>query len=220
MADLIRTLESDLFGGYEWAAEFYEDLRDVPEAPDRLAVFRGLLRAYDALDDKADEAMRAADGLVRAEDELDETERALLAPLEGPRDALFDDLSGDAARAFLDAFNKAWAQGPKSALLSDAVLAALTKSNVLASLERKQLDDEERRRLHAEAAALYEEINAMLQFRLGTGSTLWGETAQSALFRAAAAWRMGGREDRATRAHEIAGVPEGAAGLEGRGLRR
>lgn len=218
MADLIRTLEADLFGAYEWAAEFYEDLAEVPEGPDRLAVHRGLLRAYEALEDKAEEAMRAAEGLVEAEDALDETERALLASLEAPRDALFEEPTPETARAFVAAFDAAWRN--QQALVADALLAALAKSNLIASRERATLPEAEQKRLHAEAAELYETVFALLQFRMGTGSPLWSETAQSALFRAAAAWRLAGEEEKSRRANEIAGRPPNAAELEGRGLRR
>ena len=217
MADLIRTMESDLFGAYEWAAEFYEDLRDVPEGPDRLAVHRGLLRAYEALEGKADEAMRAAEGLVQAEEDLDETERALLARLDAPREALFEGPGVETARAFLAAFGAAWAK--QQALVPDAILAALARSNVIASLGRASLPEDEVRRLHADAAELYETIFALLQFRVGTGSLDWKETAQSALFRAAAAWRLAGDAEKAARASEIAGPPPGANDLEGRGFR-
>ena len=218
MADLIRTLEADLFGAYEWAAEFYEDLAEVPEGPDRLAVHRGLLRAYEALEEKADEAMRAAEGLVEAEDALDETERALLASLDAPRDALFEEPTPETGRAFIAAFDPLWRN--QQALVTDALLAALVKSNLIASRERATLPQAEQKRLHAEAAELYETVFALLQFRMGTGSSLWSETAQSALFRAAAAWRLAGEEEKSRRANEIAGRPPNASELEGRGLRR
>lgn len=217
VGDLIRTMESDLFGAYEWAAEFYGDLAGVPEGPERLAVHRGLLRAYEALEGKADEAMRAAEGLVAAEEDLDDTERALLATLDAKRDAFFEEPVVETARAFVAAFEREWQN--QQALVADAVLAALAKSNVIASLGKKQLADADVRRLHAEAAELYEKIFALLQFRVGTGSTDWRETAQSALFRAAAAWRLAGDEEKARRANEIAGPVQGAAELEGRGLR-
>ena len=214
MADLIRTLEADLFGAYEWAADLYEDLREVPEAPDRLAVMRGLLRAYDALEGKADEAMRAAEGLVEAEEELDERERAILAPLDAPREALFKDPTPASAAAFLAAFDASWTGGAeKQALLADAALAALCHSNVIAATRNKTLPPEEAKAHHAKAAALYEEVNAILGFRVGAGSQDWRETAQSALFRASVAWRFAGEEDRSKRATEIAGAP---AGFEGR----
>lgn len=215
-------MESDLFGAYEWAAEFYEDLADVPEAPDRLAIHRGLLRAYEALEGKADDAMRAAEGLVQAEDDLDDVERVLLAPLDAPRDALFAEPTIEHARAFLAVFDSEWQKGEhaaKQALLADAVLAALANSNVVASLGRKTLPEPEVKRLHARAAELYEEIFAMLNFRVGTGVAIWKETGQSALFRASAAWRLAGDEARAKRAIEIAGPPEGDKELRGRGLR-
>lgn len=218
MADLIRTMEADLFGAYEWAAEFYEDLTAVPEGPDRLAVHRGLLRAYEALEGKSEEAMRAAEGLVEAEEALDDTERELLGRLDAPRDALFENADAESARAFAAAFDAVWEK--QQALVADAILAALAKSNVIASLGRASLPQEEQQRLHAEAAELFEVVFALLQFRLGTGSTDWKETTQSALFRAAAAWRLAGAEEKAKRAAEIAGPPPNASELEGRGLKR
>jgi hypothetical protein len=220
VADLIRTLEADLFGGYEWAAEFYADFVDVPEAPDRLAAYRGLMRAFEALEGKAEEAMRAAEGLVQAEDDLDDVERALLAPLEAPRDAFFADPGPPTARVFLAAFEPAWEKGPQQALVADVILAALAESNVIASHERKTRPPEEQRALHARAARRYEQVNALLQFRVGSGSLAWSETAQSALFRASAAWRLAGDEERAKRATRIAGAPPGADDLLGRGLTR
>lgn len=239
MADLIRTMESDLFGGYEWAAEYYEDLSEVPESPDRLAVYRGMMRAYEALEGKANEAMRAADGLVKADEELDDVERAILAPLDAPREKLFQEPNIENAKAFLAVFDGEWIKGAqrassasassaaaygehaaKQALVADAILAALANSNVIASLGKKTLPAEEVQKHHARAATLYEEVFAILNFRLGTGSLLWKETSQSALYRASAAWRLAGEEARAKRATEIAGAPEGAADLQGRGLRR
>lgn len=203
-------MEADLFGAYEWAADFYEDLADVPEAPDRLAVYRGLLRAYDALEGKAEEAMRAAEGMVAAEDDLDEREREILATLEAPREALFNEANPATAAAFLQAFDASWSgHAAQQTLLSDAILAALCHSNVIAATRNKTLPQEEARAHHAKAGALYEEINAFLTFRVGTGSTDWRETAQSALFRASVAWRFAGNEERSKRATEIAGAPPG-----------
>lgn len=219
MADLIRTLEADLFGAYEWAADLYEELAEAPEAPDRLAAYRGLMRAYEGLEGRADDAMQAADGLVEAEEGLDERERAALAPLEKPRDAFFADVGPTTARAYLSAFDAAWAAGPKEALLADALLAALARSNVLASLDKKSLKPDEIARLHGEAAALYEQAGALFAFRVATGSVLWRETAQSAVFRASVAWRLAGEEERAKNAAERAGPPPDAAQLQGRGLR-
>lgn len=220
MSDLIRTLEADLFGAYEWAAEFYEDLREVPEAPDRLAVYRGLLRAYEALEDKADEAMRAAEGLVEAEETLDEKERAAVDRLDATREALLADPDAQKARAFVAAFDEAWHEGPKQALLPDLALAALAHSNVIASRERGKAPEAELKAHHAKAAHMYEELGALLNFRVATGSALWRETAQSAMFRASVAWRLAGEEDAAKRAAERAGPPPEAEKLEGRGLRR
>lgn len=220
MSDLVRTIESDLFGAYEWAADLYEDLVDVPEAPDRLAVHRGLLRCYEALEGKAVEAMRAADGLVEAEEALDDTERATLAPLDAAREALF--ASGDApsAIAFLSAFEPAWSgHAHKQALVPDAILAALAHSNVLAATRRKDLTPAEAKAHHVRAAELYEELYAMFSFRVGTGEPVWKETMQSCIFRASVAWRFAGEEGRSHRATEIAGPVEGAADLVGKGLR-
>ena len=210
VADLVRTMESDLFGAYEWAAELYEELVDLPEAPDRLAVYRGLMRAYEGLEGKAEEAMRAAEGMVAAEEELDERERAILAPLEAPRDALFADPTPERGEAFVAAFEASWkGQSEKPALLADAILACLAHSNVIAPTRGKKLSPEEAKAHHARAAALYEEVFAMANYRANTTSPLWKETAQSALFRAAVAWRFAGDEARSKRATEIAGVPEG-----------
>lgn len=210
VADLIRTLESDLFGAYEWAADLYEDLAEVPEAPDRLAVFRGLMRAYESLEGKSQEAMRAAEGLVAAEEDLDETERAILAPLEAPREALFQDPTPASAEAFLAVFEKAWdGQAHKAALVTDAALAALAHSNVIAGTRKKDLAPEVAKAHHVKAAQLYEELFAMLNFRVGTGEQEWKETAQGAAFRAAVAWRFAGDESRSKRATEIAGAPPG-----------
>lgn len=220
MADLIRTIESDLFGAYEWAAEMYEELAEVPEAPDRLAVYRGLMRCYEALEGKSDEAMEAADGLVAAEEALDDTERAVVAPLDAARETFFQKGDTPAAAAFLAAFEPLWeGQAHKQALVPDAILAALARSNVIASTRNKALSPEEAKAHHARAAALYEELYAMMSFRVGTGSLAWKETMQGCLFRAAVAWRFAGDEARSRRAQEIAGPPADAASLTGRGLK-
>lgn len=220
MADLIRTIESDLFGAYEWAADLYEDLADVNEAPDRLAVHRGLLRCYEGLDGKASEAMKAAEGLVAAEEELDDTERAILAPLAAVRERLFEKPDADAAAAFIAAFDKAWTgQAEKQALVTDAMLAALAHSNVIAATRNKTLPPEQAKAHHVAAAKLYEELYAMMSFRVGTGEPEWKETMQSCLYRAAVAWRFAGEEARSKRAQEIAGPVPDAASLVGKGLR-
>lgn len=220
MADLIRTIESDLFGAYEWAAELYEELADVQEAPDRVAVARGLLRCYEALEGKADDAMRAAERLVAADEDLDEKERAVLAPLAGPRDALFESGAPAAALAFIEAFDKAWSgHAEKQALVPDAILAALGHSNVIAATRRKEVAAEAAKEHHVAAAKLYEELYAMLSFRVGTGEPEWKETMQSCLYRASVAWRFAGDEARSKRAQEIAGPVPDAASLAGKGLR-
>lgn len=220
MADLIRTIESDLFGAYEWAADLYEDLAEVNEAPDRLAVFRGLLRCYEGLEGKADEAMTAAEGMVAAEEDLDETEKAILAPLNAPRERLFETADATAANAFLAAFDAAWTgQAEKQALVPDAILAALAHSNVIAATRRKELSPEEAKAHHVAAAKLYEELYAMFSFRVGTGEPEWKETMQSCLYRAAVAWRFAGEDAKSKRAQEIAGPVPDAATLAGKGLR-
>lgn len=220
MADLIRTLESDLFGAYEWAADMYEDLVDVTEAPDRLAAYRGLLRCYEGLEGKANEAMAAAEGLVEAEAELDDVERATIAPLDAVREALFAQPDVAHATAFLAVFERAWeGQAHKQALVCDAVLAALAHSNVIAATRNKALPPEEAKVHHAKAALLYEELYAMMGFRVGTGGLAWKETMQSCIFRASVAWRFAGEEAKVKRALEIAGPVPDAASLQGRGLR-
>jgi hypothetical protein len=221
MADLIRALESDLFGAYEWAADLYEDFADLDEAPVRLAAHRGLMRCYEALEGKADDAMRAAEGLVEADEDLDERERAILAPLDAPREALFVKGDAESAAAFLAVFEPRWSgQAEKQALLSDAILAALAHSNVIAATRKKDLAAEEAKAHHVRAAQLYEEVHAMTSFRNGTGVMEWRETMQSALFRAAVAWRFAGDETRSKRAQEIAGPLADASTLQGRGLKR
>ncbi|HUR67706.1 MAG TPA: hypothetical protein VM370_00540 [Candidatus Thermoplasmatota archaeon] len=220
MADLIRTIESDLFGAYEWAAELYEELVDLQEAPDRLAVHRGLMRCYEGLEGKGAEAMRAAEGLVEADEALDDTERAVLAPLDAPRDALFERADPPSATAFLRLFDMAWTgHAQKQALVPDAILAALAHSNVLAATRRKDLAQDEAKAHHVKAAQLYEELYAMLSFRVGTGEPEWKETMQQCIFRASVAWRFAGEEARSKRATEIAGPVADAASLAGKGLR-
>ncbi|HVM45098.1 MAG TPA: hypothetical protein VM582_04105, partial [Candidatus Thermoplasmatota archaeon] len=209
MADLIRTIESDLFGAYEWAAELYEEFADVQGAPERVAAARGLLRCYEGLEGKASDAMRAAELLVAAEEDLDDTERATLAPLDAPRDALFERADPASAQAFLDAFRPRWSgHAEKQALVPDAILAALAHSNVIAATRRKDLPPEEAKAHHVAAAELYEELYAMLSFRVGTGEAEWKETMQSCLYRASVAWRFAGEEARSKRAQEIAGPPQ------------
>jgi len=220
MADLIRTIESDLFGAYEWAAELYADLAAVPETPDRLAVHQGLLRCYEGLEGKADEAMRAADGLVEADEALDDMERATLAPLETAREAFFAKADAPSALAFLAVFEPAWSgHAHKQALVPDAILAALAHSNVLAATRKKDLAPEEAKAHHVKAAMLYEELYAMFSFRVGTGEPVWKETMQSCIYRASVAWRFAGDEARSKRATEIGGPVPDAASLVGKGLR-
>ena len=221
MADLIRALEADLFGSYEWAADLYEDLAEAEEAPARLAVFRGLMRCYEALEGKADDAMRAAEGLVAAEEDLDDVERGLLAPLEAPREALFTKGDATSAEGFLAAFDAAWTgHAEKQALVPDALLAALARSNVIAATRNKAMAPDVAKAHHVKAAQLYEELYAMLSFRVGTGDLLWRETMQNCLFRAAVAWRFAGDEAKMRRAQEIAGPVADAGALQGRGLKR
>lgn len=221
MADLIRAVESDLFGAYEWAADLYEDLAHIEEAPVKLAVHRGLMRCYEALEGKADESMRAAEGLVAAEEGLDEIERAIVGKLDAAREALFEKGDAPSAQAFLGAFEALWTgQAEKQALLADAVLAALAHSNVIAATRNKALAPEEAKAHHRKAAQLYEELYAMTSFRVGTGEPLWRETMQSCIFRASVAWRFAGEESKSKRAQEIAGPVPDAAALQGRGLKK
>lgn len=203
MSDLIRAIESDLFGSFEWSADLYEDLRGVPEPADRLAVLRGLFRAYNELDGRADDAMRAADEMVAAEAALAPEVARLLAPLDAAREKLLETGAPDDARAFLAAFEPVWARSPHGALLPDAVLAALCKSNVLAS--RKEGDP---RTLHKESAALYAEASRILHDRLEAGETIWKETAASAVNRRVVALRLAGEDESARRLAEAMGAGE------------
>jgi len=230
MADLIRTLEADLFGAYELAAEAYDDLMLVPEAPDRAAVARGLLRAHEALAADAEDAvvarqhqeaaMAAADALAEAEADLDDKEAAAVAALEGAREALLAGLDVAAAEAFVAAFEAAWVVGPQDALFADAILACVARSNVLGARGRGDIEEGAKRVHHAEAAKLYETLAGLLGFRVGTGSFRWRETAQSAFFRAAVAWRFAGDEAAAVRAQGRAGPVPGEGELQGRGLKK
>lgn len=203
MADFIRALESDLFGSYEWSADLYEDLRAVPEAADRLAVWRGLLRAYDALEGRADDAMKAADALVAAEAELTGDVAAVVASLEGAREALLESATPEAAADFLREFEAAWTRGPREALVPDAILAALAKSNVLASRRVG-----EPATLHRESALLYADITHLLQPRISAGESIWNETAASAVNRRVVALRLAGDDESAKRLAKEMGAGE------------
>lgn len=204
VADLIRAIESDLFGSYEWSADLYEDLRAVPEAADRLAVWRGLLRAYEALEGRADDAMKAAEAMVAAEAELPHEVSQRLAALDAARDALLESAGPEAARAFVDAFDAAWADArARETMVADAILAALARSNVLAS---RQAGDP--RALHRESAALYEQLSAMLHKRVEAGALLWKETAASAVNRRVVALRLAGDDESARRLAEAMGAGE------------
>lgn len=216
MADLVRTLEADLFGAHAWAAEFYQELLAVPEPEARTLVAQGLARALDALEhgDTADEAnrvpvdaaalsdlaMEAARILAEAEDATPPRVRAQLAPLEAVRERLFGGIDLAAADAFLAAFRPAWARGPREPLLVDAVTAALALSNVVASRRRDQLQPPEERALHAEAAGIYDEVAQMAGDRVGLGEHDWADTVAGALNRAARVWHLAGDPEKARRA--------------------
>jgi hypothetical protein len=203
MADLIRALESDLFGSYEWSADLYEDLAGAASAADRLAVQRGLLRAYEALEGRAEDAMRAADAMVAAEADLPAADAALLQRLDEARERLLESSGPDAAAAFVDAFAAAWARGPREPLLADAILAALAQSNVMAP---RHVGDATT--LHRASAELYEAISQMLQARLVAGETLWKDTAASAVNRRVVALRLAGDDASARRLAEAMGAGE------------
>lgn len=204
MSDLIRAIESDLFGSYEWAADLYEDLRAVPEAADRLAIMRGLMRAYENLEDRAEDGMKAADGLVAAEAELAPDEAEAVAALDDARDDLLETASPEAAAAFVAAFTPRWEAGPRDALVADAILAALAKSNVLASRQKGG----DPRALHRESADLYDAISGLLQARLTRGETLWQETAAAAVNRRVVALRLAGEDESAKRLAAAMGAGE------------
>lgn len=225
MADLVRTLEADLFGAYAWAADFYQELLEVPEPEARALVAAGLARALDALErgDTADEAnrapvdpaaladlgMRAAEALAAAEDATPPRVREQLAALAPAREGLFSGVDVASAEAFVEAFRPLWARGPREPLVVDALAAALALSNVIASRKRSRLQPPEERALHAEAAALYEDVAQMVGDRVGLGEHVWADTAAGCLHRAARVWHLAGDAERAKRA--AAKVAERAA---------
>lgn len=220
MADLVRTLEADLFGAYAWAAELYQDLLEVEDAATRAFVAQGLMRAIDHLEheDTADAANRApvspeqlvelsnaaAEVLAAAEDAIDAKTKAQLAALAPARDALLEGADVATAQAFLAAFRPAWARGPRGPLVVDAVLAALALSNVVASRERERLQPFQEAALHAEAAEIYDDVAEIAGDRVGFGDHAWADTVAGALNRAARVWRLAGDADRARRAAERA----------------
>lgn len=220
MADLVRTLEADLFGAHAWAAELYQELLEVPQPEARSLVAEGLARALDALErgDTADEAnrtpvdtdavaalgMRAAETLAEAEDAVPAAVRAHLASLKGPRDALFGGVDLDAAERFVAAFRPLWARGPRDPLLVDAVAAALALSNVIASRRRNELQPSQERAIHAEAAAIYDDVAKMAGDRVGLGEHAWADTAAGAAHRAARVWHLAGDAENAKRASALA----------------
>lgn len=204
MSDLIRAIEADLFGSYEWSADLYVDLAEVPEATDRLAVARGLLRAYEALEERAEDAMRAADRMVAAEAELSAAEATLLAPMDAPRERLFETADPDAARLFLEAFEPAWAHGPRESLVPDAILAALAQSNILAP---RRVGGEPRE-FHRASAEIYASLAELLRARVAAGGTRWTETAAAAVNRRVVALRLAGDEQNARQLAQAMGAGE------------
>lgn len=204
MADLVKALEADLFGSYEWAADQYLDLRVVPDAPERLLVHQGLLRALDALE-RADEAAAAAEGLVLAEDALDPDARGVVLPVAAAREEVLDaeDPREQArlAPAYLDAVDRARDGGQGDLLAADAILAALLRANLLASLRRDLASGpgglHEKAPLLRRAAELYAAAGATYHARVLRGERVWQETARSCHHRAAIAWRATGDEERA-----------------------
>lgn len=206
MADLIRALESDLFGSYEWSVGLYEDLANVPEPHDRALVWAGLLRAYEGLE-RPDDATRAAEAMVAAQEATPVEARGRLDALESLREALLATSGAQEAEAFIQAFDPMWAQGPRELLVPDAILACLARSNVLATHRKKPRVEpgapvvlggpsgpEE---LHAWSARTWEAIGKAMRPRIQAGETVWSETAASAAHRAVVAWRLAGDEERA-----------------------
>ncbi|HLE96717.1 MAG TPA: hypothetical protein VI997_05035 [Candidatus Thermoplasmatota archaeon] len=208
MADLVRALEADLFGAYAWAADSYQELLAVPEPEARALVADGLLRAVDRLlrDDTADAPNRAPVGadelrvlsdeaaaaLAAAEDAVTPDARTFLAALQAPREALLEAPDEATAQAFLAAFDPLWARGPREPLVADALLSALARSNLLEPRLRRRILPEEGRALHAAAARTYDEAAGILRGRVARGESVWQETADSALHRAARVWHLAG----------------------------
>lgn len=216
MADLVRTLEADIFGAHAWAAEMYQELLEVPEPEARALVAAGLARALDSVErgDTADEpnraavdpaalaglGMRAAEVLAEAEDATPARVRAQLGALASARDAFFGGVDLAAAEAYVAAFRPVWARGPREPLLIDAVAAALALSNVIASRTRDRLQLPQERALHAEAATLYDEVARLAGDRVGLGEHVWADTAAGASNRAARVWHLAGDAEKAKRA--------------------
>lgn len=217
MADLIRALEADLFGAYEWAADMYAELAAVKEPVERLLVLQGLFRAFEALERPAD-ATAAAERMVAAEDDVPAEVRERLAPVTAAREALLDadDPAEQAERlapAFLQAFRAAWDEGPREPLVADALLAALAQANLIAT-RGHSVPGETRASdapYHRDAATLYAAVADLLESRVRAGESAWRDTARSAWHRAMIAWRVIGDEDSATRAEAQArGLGAGA----------
>ncbi|MHB8605642.1 MAG: hypothetical protein ACYDCK_10350, partial [Thermoplasmatota archaeon] len=101
MADLVKALEADLFGSYEWSFDQYEELVRVPDASAKTVIYRGLLRALTAFEHARSEtqssehesgasAMSADDaaaGVAEADAALAPDERDALASVEHAREA-------------------------------------------------------------------------------------------------------------------------------------
>lgn len=217
VGDLVKALEADLFGASEWAVEQYSELAAVPEPVERVAVHRGLARALDALE-RDDEASAALAGLAQAESEVPaEVARRTAALLEA-REALLDsqdpkEQAATLAPRYLALFETLWSEGPREALVVDALLAAMVNANLLASRGHSAPGphappDYAR---HRAAGDLYAAVAGLLEARVRAGGIVWQESARGAWNRAMIAWRGAGDESRAKVAEDAArGLGAGA----------
>lgn len=217
MADLVKALEADLFGAYEWAADHYAELARVPEPVARVAVLRGLARALDALE-RDDEAADALAKLAEAESEVPADVARRTAALLAAREALLDaqdpkEQAATLAPAFLGAFEPLWAAGPREPLVVDAILAAMVHANLLAPRGHAAPGPHDASQFarHRLAGELYAAVASVLEARVRAGEHAWQESARGAWNRAMIAWRGAGEDDRARVAEEAArGLGAGA----------
>lgn len=199
MADVVKAVESELFGAHEWAGEHDGPLAAAPEPEERLEAKRALVRAAIALGE-VEEAERLTIEAVEAESEVAAAALARLDALDAAREPLLAEEETAAQLALAPAYvarvREAW-QGPRAGLAPHAALAAV----LLGLLHRR-----------AESAALFEELAAELSARVAGGALVWRESAQAAWYRAMVAWRGEAREDAASRAEERARAFGGPSG--------
>ncbi len=230
MSDLIKALEADLYGAYEWAADLYEELKDVPEPVERALIAQGLFRAYENLEGRDEDAGAASGFMAEAEDAVPADIRGLLASVIDAREPLLDaeDTTEQAetlAPRFLAAFESAWADpehSPRESLVADGIIAALLHGGMLSGRKRggPTGDATAAKDEYRKAAELYSAVATLLEARVQKGGILWQETARSAWFRARSQWRAAGDDMQARMAEDAArglgaGQPEASAIIAG-----